>query len=219
MCEPPPDTRTEALLLVDIQPDFMPAGALPVPAGDEILGPVGRLMQSGRFAVQVATQDWHPPDHVSFASQHDGRDPLTTMDYYGHTQMLWPDHCVQQTPGARLHPDLPWEYVRAVIRKGMESDADSYSGFRNNWDPRGERPVTGLAGYLNELGVKSVYVCGLARDVCALWTALDAVEFGFHTFFIWDMTRAVDPESDDDTESQLSEKKVKFVSADQMVGT
>ncbi len=200
-----------ALLLVDLQYDFMPGGALAVPEGDAVIAPLNRLMAEQPYDLYVATQDWHPPDHMSFASRHPGRSPLETIDYYGHEQVLWPDHCVQGSHGADLHADVRWEPVSAVIRKGMDSQADSYSGFRNNWNPRGERPVTGLAGYLHENGVDTVYVCGLARDVCALWTALDAVFFGFRTFFIWELTRAVDNDSDDNTLQTLQEAGVTVV--------
>lgn len=196
MSRHPIDSEKAALILVDIQPDFVPGGALPVSGGDEILGPVARLMEHGPFRLQVATQDWHPRGHVSFASRHPGKEPMDVIELYGHDQTLWPDHCIQGTPGAELHPDLPWDRVEAVIRKGTSPEADSYSGFRNNWNAEGERPSTGLAGYLRERGVEQVYLCGLARDVCVRWTAEDAVEAGFDTKVIWKLTRSVDPSSD-----------------------
>lgn len=202
------DKNHTALLLVDIQPDFMPGGALAVPEGDAILGPVRELMGRDLFGLYVATQDWHPEGHVSFASSHDGREPFESIELYGHPQTLWPDHCIQETPGAALHPNLPQAPIAAVIRKGMESDSDSYSGFRNNWNPAGERPSTGLAGYLRERGVRDVVVCGLARDVCAKWTAEDAAEAGFGVTFLWDLTRPVDPESDDSVRRDLEESGV-----------
>jgi len=207
------DKNAIALLLVDIQPDFMPGGALAVAGGDEILAPLRELMDGGRFGLYVATQDWHPAGHVSFASSHPGRAPFETTELYGHSQTLWPDHCLQGTPGAALHPDLPQAPIAAVIRKGMAPDSDSYSGFRNNWNPAGERPSTGLAGYLTERGVREVVVCGLARDVCAKWTAEDAAAAGFGVTFLWDLTRAVDPDSDARVRRDLEAAGVRVINA------
>lgn len=207
------DRAASALLLVDIQPDFMPGGALPVNGGRDIIGPVRNLMRSGRFPLMVATQDWHPKDHVSFASRHKGRKPFDEIALYGHPQTLWPDHCVQGTPGAELHRELPWDGVAAIVRKGMDPDCDSYSGFRNNWNPAGQRPSTGLAGYLKERGVTTVFCCGLARDVCVKWTAEDAVDAGFETYFLWDLTRAVDPATDADVRASLAERGVRVIDA------
>jgi nicotinamidase/pyrazinamidase len=191
------------LIVVDVQHDFLPGGALAVPGGERILGPVGSLMASGRFRDVVATQDWHPPDHVSFASQHPGRKPYEPIQLYGREQVLWPDHCVAGSAGAALHPALPWDRVRAIVRKGMERTVDSYSGFRNNYDANGERPSTGLAGYLRELGVTGVYVCGLARDYCVRATAEDAAQLGFATTVLWDSTQPVAAASDAVTRAAL----------------
>lgn len=199
------------LILVDIQPDFVPGGALAVGGGDEILAPVARLMEAGPFRLQVATQDWHPPEHVSFASRHGGRKPMDVIELYGYEQTLWPDHCVQGTPGAELHPDLPWTRVEAVIRKGTDPESDSYSGFRNNWNPDGERPRTGLAGYLRERGIARVFLCGLARDFCVRWTAQDAADAGFETHVIWNLTRSVDPSRDEDLRSALEDRGVRII--------
>ncbi len=197
------DRDRSALLLVDIQPDFLPGGALPVADGDAILEGVGELMRSGLFGVQAATQDWHPADHVSFAENHAGHAPMDVIELYSHDQTLWPTHCVQNTPGAELHPDLPWDRVSAIIRKGADARTDSYSGFRNNWNAEGERPSTGLAGYLEERGVRAVYVCGLARDVCVKWTVEDAADAGFDVVCLWNLTRAVDPSQDERVRSEL----------------
>lgn len=210
------DKNHTALLLVDIQPDFMPGGALAVPDGDAILGPVRRLMGRDLFGLYVATQDWHPEGHVSFASSHDGREPFESIELYGHPQTLWPDHCIQETPGAALHPNLPQAPIGAVIRKGMQPDSDSYSGFRNNWNPDGERPSTGLAGYLRERGIRDVVVCGLARDVCAKWTAEDAAEAGFGVTFLWNLTRSVDPESDHSVRRDLEKSGIRVAGADEL---
>ena len=196
--------RRPALLIVDVQPDFLPGGALAVPGGDEILAPLAQLMESDRFPLRIATQDWHPHGHASFASAHPGRQPFDTIDLHGHSQTLWPDHCVQGSPGAALAPGLPWERVAAVVRKGMTPDVDSYSGFRNNWGADGERRPTGLAGMLRELGVEEVAICGLARDLCVLWTAEDAARAGFSTTLVWELTRPVDPASDTRTREALA---------------
>ncbi len=202
------DKDKSALLLVDLQPDFFPGGALAVNQGEQILPGIDELMRSHCFAIQVATQDWHPPRHISFASQHSGKQPFDTGIYHGHEQTLWPDHCVRDTPGAALHPDLPWGETTAILRKGMDEDADSYSGFRNNWNAEGSRPSTGLAGYLRDRGIEQIFVCGLARDVCVLWTALDGAESGFQTYFLWDLTRAVNPEGDSTTRATLTQNEV-----------
>jgi nicotinamidase/pyrazinamidase len=203
-----------ALLLVDIQHDFLPGGALAVGEGDAILAPVRRLVERDSFALYVATQDWHPRAHVSFASRHAGRAPFETITVHGHPQTLWPDHCVQGTRGAELHPAVPWERVSAVIRKGADPSTDSYSGFRNNWNAAGERPLTGLAGYLRERGVEELFVCGLARDFCVQWSAEDAAAAGFRTTVLWDLTRPVNPDSDALVRAALERAGVGIVMGD-----
>jgi nicotinamidase/pyrazinamidase len=196
---------------VDTQPDFLPGGSLAVEDADAILEPVAHFMSNGSFHLQVAIQDWHPENHVSFASQHPDKKPMEVIELHGHDQTVWPDHCVEGTPGAELHPDLPWERVEAVLRKGTSRRADSYSGFRNNWNPDGKRPPTGLAGYLRERGVTEVYICGLARDVCVRWTAEDAVVEGFVTRIFWDLTRSVDPSGDEELRRELEGKGIGIV--------
>ncbi|MBD3241316.1 MAG: isochorismatase family protein [Chitinivibrionales bacterium] len=173
-------------------------------------------MQSGLFGTQVATQDWHPPNHISFASRHEGTQPMQTIELYGHEQTLWPDHCVQGTPGAELHPELPWVRLSAVVRKGADPDVDSYSGLCNNWGPGESRPKTGLAGYLRDRGIEDVYLCGLARDVCVRWTAEDAAAEGFNTTVLWDMSRSVDPSGDDRLRSALMGQGVRIVPAERL---
>jgi len=210
------DTQAAALLLVDIQPDFMPGGTLAVGEGDQILPHVRDLMESGLFGVQVATQDWHPPGHISFASSHPPRKPFDTVKLHGHEQTLWPDHCIQGTSGALLHPSLPWDCVAAVIRKGMDPESDSYSGFQNNWNAAGHRPPTGLEGYLRSRGIKEVFICGLARDVCVKWTAEDAARAGFRVYCLWDATRAVDPDSDEKVHKDLSNLGVTIIETGQL---
>lgn len=210
------DREHSALLIVDVQPDFLPGGALAVGGGDEIIAPIRELMEADPFALCVATQDWHPRGHISFASSHAGYRPLDVIQLYGRPQVLWPDHCVQGTPGAELAAGLPWERVSAVIRKGADPRVDSYSTFRNNWDPDGRRPPTGLTGYLMERGVTDVFICGLARDYCVKWSAEDAAGAGFRTHVIWDLTRPVDPASDDDVVRDLVRAGARIVYLDQL---
>lgn len=211
------DRSTTALLLVDLQPDFLPGGALAVEGGEEILEPIRDLVERDPFGLYVATQDWHPPGHVSFASQHDGREPLEVVSVHHHEQTLWPDHCIQGTPGAELHPAIPWKRVSAIIRKGTDAATDSYSGFRNNWNPEGERPPTGLAGYLKERGIGSVVLCGLARDFCVKWSAEDAAAAGFRTTVLWDLTRAVAPASDEAVRGDLEGVGVQIVDSRELL--
>lgn len=192
-----------ALIIVDLQPDFMPGGPLAVAAGDEVVGPIAALVRGGRFGTVVATQDWHPTGHVSFASRH-GRVPYTLLPLYGSEQMLWPDHCVQGTPGAALHEQLPREPLDIILRKGTYQDTDSYSAFRENIGPGGERRTTGLAGLLKARGVERVYLCGLARDVCVAWSAVDAANEGFEVVVIDDLCRAVFPDRAAETDATFA---------------
>lgn len=203
-----------ALLVVDLQPDFMPGGALAVEEGDALVDPITELVRAERFGLVVATQDWHPESHVSFASHHEGAEPMDVIELYGHDQTLWPDHCVQGTDGAELHPDMDWTYIEAIIRKGTDPESDSYSGFRNNWNPDGKRPPTGLESYLRERGIDTVAVCGLARDVCVKWTAEDAADAGFRTLCLWDLTRPVDPDSDEQVRADLEEAGVEVIESE-----
>lgn len=206
------DQTASALVVIDMQPDFLPGGSLAVTGGDEIIAPIGRLMDSGAFGFCATTQDWHPPGHVSFASSHEGKEPFEVIQLYGHDQVLWPDHCIQDTPGAELHSALPWARAGAVIRKGTDPVVDSYSGFRNNWSSTGDRPATGLAGLLRERGIQHVSICGLARDFCCRWSAEDAAQAGFDVSFLWDLTRGVDPGADEKTCQALAEAGVEIVS-------
>jgi nicotinamidase/pyrazinamidase len=192
-----------ALILVDVQPDFMPGGTLACHEGDAIVPGIDRLLRRRLFKQTVATQDWHPRGHISFASMHAGMAPFQQIQLHGYPQTLWPDHCVQDTPGAALHPAIDWSPVDLILRKGNEPGVDSYSGFRENHGPNGSRPSTGLAGWLRERGVDEVYVAGLARDVCVLWTVQDAQALGFRAHVLWDLTRPVTPESDAATRETL----------------
>jgi nicotinamidase/pyrazinamidase len=176
----------KALIIVDVQNDFCPGGALPVPEGDSVVGIINRIQPE--FDLVVATQDWHPANHGSFAANHPGRRPGEQIDLAGLPQILWPVHCVQDTPGAELHPRLGRSRITRVFPKGTDPSVDSYSGFFDN----GRRSSTGLGEYLNQQGVTDVYVCGLATDYCVKATALDAVGLGFKTFLIEDACRGVE---------------------------
>ena len=176
----------KALIVVDVQNDFCPGGALAVPEGDRVVPVVNGLMP--RFDLVVATQDWHPADHGSFAANHPGRKPGEVIDLDGLEQIIWPVHCVEGTPGAEFHPDLNEAPFTRVFRKGMDKNIDSYSGFFDN----GHRKATGLGDYLHEHGVTGVCVCGLATDYCVKATALDALELGFAACLVEDACRGVD---------------------------
>jgi nicotinamidase/pyrazinamidase len=169
-----------------VQYDFVPGGALAVPRGDEIVPLVNRL--GARFGNVVLTQDWHPRDHISFASSHPGRQPFETIRLPYGEQVLWPPHCVQGTHGAALHEQLDIPHAQLVIRKGHHREIDSYSAFLE----ADRKTTTGLAGYLKERGLRELYVCGLATDFCVAWTALDGRAAGFDVTVIQDACRAID---------------------------
>jgi nicotinamidase/pyrazinamidase len=176
----------EVLLVIDVQNDFMPGGALAVAHGDEVVPVINRLARG--FSHVVLTQDWHPASHISFAANHAGRSPFEMLTLPYGEQVLWPTHCVQDTPGAALHRDLDIGHARAVIRKGHHAGVDSYSAFLE----ADRKTPTGLAGYLREVGVKRVWCCGLATDYCVAWSALDARTAGFEVALIEDASRAID---------------------------
>ena len=177
---------SDVLLVVDVQYDFMPGGALAVPFGDEVVAPINRLAAS--FSHVVLTQDWHPANHASFAISHPGKQPFSRAHMPYGEQVLWPVHCVQGTRGAALHEDLSIPHARLVIRKGHHVNVDSYSAFVE----ADRKTPTGLTGYLRETGVKRVFCCGLATDYCVAWTALDARACGFESYLIEDASRPID---------------------------
>ena len=188
------DPADSVILVVDPQPTFMPGGELPVPEGDQIVAPGREFLERMGPVQAIVTQDWHPRGHVSFASSHPGRRPFETIELYGHPQVLWPEHAVQGTPTAAVHPGLPLERFVLVLRKGFQRDRDSYSAFRENYGPDRQRAPTGLAGYLREKGIRRIAVWGLALDYCVGWSALDARAAGFEVAIVEDLTRAVVPE-------------------------
>ena len=176
----------DLLLVVDIQNDFCPAGALAVPKGDEVVPIVNVL--AARFAHVVLTQDWHPHGHMSFASSHPGKQPFQEIDAPYGRQILWPDHCVQSTAGAAFHRDLRIPHAELILRKGYHRGIDSYSAFYEN----DRRTATGLAGYLRERGLTRIFVAGLAFDFCVRFSAEDARRAGFDTVVVEDACRGID---------------------------
>lgn len=178
----------DALIIVDIQNDFCSGGALAVPGGDEIIPVVNELQ--GRFDLVVATQDWHPRGHVSFASSHPGKKIMDNVTVDGIEQILWPDHCVQGSRGAEFAPAFNTNRVEAIVRKGTDPGIDSYSTFYDN----ARRKSTGLEGYLKYRGVDRVFLAGLAADFCVYYSMMDALSLGFAACFIKDATRAISEE-------------------------
>jgi nicotinamidase/pyrazinamidase len=176
------------LIVIDVQNDFLPGGALAVAHGDEVVAPINRL--AARFANVLLTQDWHPRGHASFASSHPGKRPFETACLAYGEQLLWPEHCVQGSHGAALAADLAIPHAQLVLRKGYHEGVDSYSAFVE----ADRRTPTGLAAYLRERGLKKLYLCGLATDYCVAWSALDARAAGFEATLIEDACRAIDLE-------------------------
>lgn len=188
----------KALIIVDVQYDFLPEGALAVAKGDEIIPVINSIQKD--YDLIVATQDWHPNNHKSFASQHVDKLTFDVIELNGLQQVLWPDHCIQGSYGAELSEKLETDRVEAIFRKGMEPEIDSYSGFYDN----GRRKNTGLAGYLKDRQVTEVHVCGLAADYCVFYTAMDALDEGFKTSIVSKATKAID-------KGAFIEKKNEFV--------
>jgi nicotinamidase/pyrazinamidase len=181
----------KALIIVDVQNDFCPGGALAVPEGDSIVPVINELQQ--RFDLVVATQDWHPAEHLSFAANHPGKSIGELIELNGQPQVLWPVHCVQGTTGADLRGGLDRDRIACVFPKGDDPAIDSYSGFFDN----DHQTSTGLSSYLKDHGVHQVYVCGLATDYCVKFTALDAQQLGFETFLVEDASRGVNLQPQD----------------------
>ncbi|GAA3995809.1 bifunctional nicotinamidase/pyrazinamidase [Hymenobacter fastidiosus] len=189
-----------ALLIIDLQNDFLPGGALAVADGDAVIPLINQLQP--HFDLVVATQDWHPAGHQSFASSHPGRQPFDLTELHGLPQVLWPDHCRQGTPGAELADALAQDRIEAIVRKGTSPEIDSYSGFHDN----GHQKSTGLADYLRGRQVTAVYVAGLAADYCVFFSALDALREGFATFLLADATRAISAEGFEKAKAALIEQ-------------
>ncbi|HZL12463.1 MAG TPA: bifunctional nicotinamidase/pyrazinamidase [Prolixibacteraceae bacterium] len=195
----------KALILVDVQNDFMPGGSLEIAGGDTIVPVINQLLP--KFELVVATQDWHPANHKSFAGNHKGKKPFDTIELMGMQQVLWPDHCVQGTKGAEFHPQLETNKISAIFRKGINPEIDSYSGFYDN----GHQQSTGLAGYLRDKGVKELYFCGLAADICVYFTIKDALAEGFKAVLIEDATCPLDENEFVKIRKELQEKDVEIM--------
>lgn len=197
----------KALILVDVQNDFMPGGSLEIAGGDTIVPVINQLL--AKFELVVATQDWHPANHKSFAGNHKDKNPFDTIELLGMQQVLWPDHCVQGTKGAEFHPQLETNKITAIFRKGINPEIDSYSGFYDN----GHQQSIGLAGYLREKGATDLYFCGLAADICVYFTIEDALIEGFNAVLIEDATCPLDENEFVKISQELQEKGVGFISS------
>jgi len=202
---------TDLFLVVDVQNDFCPGGALEVPEGDRVVGPINGIAKRFRHVIQ--TQDWHTPDHWSFASTHEGKAPFETIEMDYGPQILWPDHCVQGTEGAAFHPDLRLTRSELIIRKGYNRRIDSYSAFFEN----DRETPTGLAGYLRERGLDRVFVAGLALDVCVRYSAEDAKKLGFPAVVLEDACRAIDMDGSlDETKQALRDLDIPLIPTDRL---
>ena len=203
-------TDRDALIVVDVQNDFCPGGALPVPHGDEVVSLINRLMPL--FEHVVLTQDWHPAGQLSFASSHDGKEPFSTTKLAYGEQTLWPEHCIQGSEGAAFHKDLDTGQAQLIVRKGFRQEIDSYSAFQEN----DRATTTGLAGYLREWGIERVFLAGLAYDYCVRHSAVDARAAGFEAIVIEDACRAIAlGGSVEATRSEFLRSGVKQMSADE----
>ncbi|MEA2043273.1 MAG: bifunctional nicotinamidase/pyrazinamidase [Bacteroidota bacterium] len=194
----------KTLIIVDPQIDFMPGGSLEVPKGNEIISVINQLIP--KFDLIVATQDWHPANHKSFASNNPGTTVFDTTDLNGTQQIMWPDHCIQGTKGSEFHPELNTHPIAAIFRKGMDVEVDSYSGFYDN----NKANSTGLSGFLQEKGAKDLYFCGLAADVCVYFTLKDALNEGFNVTLIEDGVRALDEKTFSNQKEKLLKQGAKI---------
>ncbi len=190
----------KALLLVDVQNDFLPGGSLEVPLGNEIIPIINQIQDN--FELVVATQDWHPQNHKSFASNHEGKKPNDKIELHGLEQNLWPDHCVQTTYGAEFAEQLQKHSIEAIFRKGTDPEIDSYSGFYDN----GHQKSTGLADYLRGKNINDLFIVGLAGDICVYFTALDAIKEGFNTHLIEEATRPLDQKAFTKAKEEITNK-------------
>jgi nicotinamidase/pyrazinamidase len=201
----------DLLLVIDVQRDFCPGGALAVPDGDAVVPLINRL--GAQFNHVILTQDWHPRGHRSFASSYPGRKPFDQLAVEYGQQTLWPDHCVQATPGADFHPDLDIPHAELILRKGFRREIDSYSAFLEN----DKQTTTGLAGYLRERGFRRIFLAGLAYDYCVRFSAVDAVHAGFEAIVIEDACRAIGPVAE--TEQEFAKTGVKRLTVAEVLQT
>lgn len=202
----------EALIIIDVQNDFCPGGKLAVPKGDEIIPIINSLLP--RFSHVVQTQDWHPRDHLSFASNHPGKSEYESVQLSYGDQVLWPDHCVQGTNGADFHPELITDHTQLIIRKGFRKEIDSYSAFFEN----DQKTKTGLDGFLKNLEIKKLFLCGLATDFCVKWTALDAIKLEYEVHLIEDAVAAIDLNGSEAAAiNEMESSGVHFVSSEKLM--
>jgi nicotinamidase/pyrazinamidase len=201
----------KTLILIDVQNDFMPGGPLEVPEGNLIIPVINKVLPY--FDLVVATQDWHPKNHKSFASNHYNRNPFENIVLNGIKQTLWPDHCLQGTPGADLYKDLEPNRIAAIFRKGMDPAIDSYSGFFDN----NHLLSTGLSGYLKEKGASEIHFCGLAADICVYYSILDSMLEGFSATLVEDASRPLYPDKFDDVKCELAKLGVHIVASEELI--
>ena len=209
--------KHDALIVVDMQNDFMPGGALPVEEGDKIIDAINIVSEifKNNNGIVVLTQDWHPEGHMSFASAHPNKESGDEFQSEGIGPVLWPDHCVQGSKGAKFHDKLKVNLAHMIIRKGYNPNIDSYSGFIEN-DKKSE---TGLAGFLKSLNIKRIFICGLALDYCCFFTALDGIDFGFEVYFLVNLTRGIDlpPGNISKSLQDMTDKGIKFATKDNLL--
>ncbi|GAA4309397.1 bifunctional nicotinamidase/pyrazinamidase [Pontixanthobacter gangjinensis] len=198
------------LVIIDVQNDFMPGGALAVPEGDEIVPLVNKLQT--KFDLVIATQDWHPAGHASFATSHKGKEEFQVIKLDGLDQVLWPEHCIQNTRGAEFHPELETAKIEAIFRKGTSMKIDSYSGFYDN----AHLKSTGLAGYLKEKNARELYFVGLAAEYCVYYSVIDALDEGFEVTLIEDATRALKTEDYEKARLDILRKGGKLIHSEDL---
>ena len=201
----------KTLIIIDVQNDFMPGGSLAVPGGNIIVPVINRIQS--HFDLILATQDWHPFNHKSFASNHYGTKPFDRIVLHGSLQTLWPDHCIQGTHGAELDKTLDSDRIAGIFRKGMNPEVDSYSGFYDN----NHQLSTGLSGYLKDKGVNEICFCGLAADICVYYTILDSILEGFSATFIEDASSPLYPDKLDDIKCELAKVGVRIINSNELV--
>jgi len=201
----------KTLILVDVQNDFMEGGTLEVPQANRIVPVINSLLK--QFDLVVATQDWHPQNHQSFASNHSNKKPFDKINRLGNEETLWPDHCLQGSKGAEFHPDLETNQIAAIFRKGMDPEIDSYSGFYDN----DHQKSTGLSGYLEEKKITEIYICGLASDICVYHTIIDAINEEFSVVFIEDASQALNNDDFETLKKKLIRMGVRIIQSDEIM--
>jgi nicotinamidase/pyrazinamidase len=203
----------KALVIADVQNDFMPGGSLAVPQGDMIVPVINRLQKY--FDLVVATQDWHPRNHKSFASNHRNKKPFEKIEIHGINDTLWPDHCVQGSEGAGFHPDLEMNKIAAIFRKGMDPEVDSYSGFYDN----DHKISIGLSGYLKEKEITEIYFCGLAADICVYYSIKDSLKEGFSAILVEDASRPLSRDAFKGIKYELIKLGVRIINSNKILIT